>query len=392
MPARRGRKINKKISFAAHQSILLILPLRLAAILSILSFLLSHCPRGLTMADVITLPAIPSHAFIAQFFNALRQNKSLFLVNPKIPNLPTITTAPPRSILLMTSGSTGTPKIAVLSFESLLANAESAIPFLDLRAGDKWRLTLPLYHVGGLGILLRCHLAGATVCLHDHPDITHLSYVPTHLYRASPVYKRLRCLLLGGAPISQPFPHFPIYTTYGLTEMSSMVTLNGQILPNREVKLAPDGEIFVKGPCLFTQYLNEEPITGWFATKDIGYFQDGKLEILGRKDWMFISGGENIQPEEIERHLLPLSVVIAARHCPEFGFRPVAITQTPCSLSDLHALLKDKLPRYKWPIDLYFVDEIPLKPNGKINRFILSQLVNNKSVTNISGQKKRPPL
>ncbi len=308
---------------------------------------------------------------IAQFFAAWRRDESIFPTNPRLPEVPQAK-GPPKSVLIRTSGSTGAPKIAVLSLENLIANAKGAIPTLDLRAADQWKLSLPLYHVGGIGIVMRCILARATIVLDDSPGITHLSCVPTHLYRATPIYKKLRCLLVGGAPI--PNYPYPISATYGLTEMSSMVTLNGEVLPGRELSLADDGEILVKGPCLFQGYLGEEPPKDWFATGDLGRFVRGKLEILGRKDWMFISGGENIQPEEIERELLFLPEVAEAVVMPkddeEFGKRPIAFVraQAPFDLHQMQTALSKRLPKYKIPIELHIVDEFPRKNDLKIDR------------------------
>lgn len=318
---------------------------------------------------------------IAHLFAAWRQNLSIFPINPQLPHATSPVKGPPNSLLLYTSGSTSSPKIAILSLSNLLANASAAISPLNLKPGDQWRLTLPLYHVGGIGILLRCILARAAIVLDDSPNITHLSYVPTHLYRSTPVYKHLRCLLLGGAPIASYPKHLPVFTTYGLTEMASIVTLNGRVLPNREVKLAEDGEIFVRGPCLFQGYLGEKPPICWFATRDLGRMVHGKLEILGRKDWMFISGGENIQPEEIERELLAFPEVIEAAVLPvddaEFGKRPVALVRTkdPLTLEQMRERLTKRLPKFKIPIALYLIDEMP-KKNFKTDRFLLSRLCN----------------
>ena len=140
----------------------------------------------------------------------------------------------------------------------------------------------------------------------------------------------------------------------------------------------------MKGASLFTQYIGEPPHVGWFATKDLGKWVNGKLEIRGRKDWMFISGGENIQPEEIEMHLLNIDGVIdaaiVAKDDPEYGKRIVAIvsSQKMFDLAHLHAHLSAHLPKYKFPKELHQLPEIPKKSNGKIDRFILSQLINNK--------------
>lgn len=314
---------------------------------------------------------------IARFFAAWRCGQTIFPINPRLPFHP-----PPisetASLLLLTSGSTGTPKVAKFSLSSLLANAENTLSPLDLCPNDQWRLTLPLYHVGGIGILLRCILARATIVLDDSPNITHLSCVPTHLYRATPIYKHLRCLLVGGAPV--PKYLFPVRETYGLTEMGSMVTLDGKVLPAREVRLADDGEILVRGPCLFQGYMGGSPPENWFATGDLGRCEGGNLIITGRKDWMFISGGENIQPEEIERELLSLpqvyEAVVIGKEDPEFGKRPIAIVkaETGFDLKQMQHALHQRLPKYKIPTALHLIDELPRTHNLKVDRFILSRM------------------
>lgn len=341
----------------------------------------------------LLFPAADSFQTLLFLFAAWRRKLPFCPINPRLPSPPTLLSPPPH-LLLLTSGSTALPKIAILPLASLLANAESAIGPLDFKANDLWRLNLPLYHVGGIAILLRACLARAAVSLIDSPDITHLSCVPTHLYRATPSYKKLRCLLVGGAPI--PSYPFPIQTTYGLTEMSSMVTLNGKLLPNRKLCIQ-NHEICVAGPMLFSGYLHHPPHQGWFATGDLGHFDEsGNLIIDGRKDWMFISGGENIQPEEIERALLLLpeiqEAIVVAKEDPEFGRRPAAIVRTnsAISLSDVQAKLAHILPKYKIPISLHFMEKIPQINDLKPDRFILSQIINNKQLSNTAGQKNAP--
>jgi len=308
----------------------------------------------------------------------------------------------PLAFLLFTSGSSGTPKIAALSLSNLLVNARHAIEAIDLKKNDRWLLSLPLFHVGGIGIVLRCILARAAIVLDERdPNITHISYVPAQLYKAWPVYKNLRCVLLGGSSIASYPGHLPIYGTYGLTEMGSLVTARlhppfqkgelflGHPLPGRELRIAPDGEILLKGKCLFEGYWEEGRTTlpldeeGWFATGDIGHYckKEG-LAILGRKDWQFISGGENIQPEEIEKELLSLpqieEAVVVPLKDPEFGHRPAAVVRLRDSAFDLKRIqtaLSDKLPKYKIPAALLILDEIP-KNSLKADRKQIFELVN----------------
>jgi O-succinylbenzoic acid--CoA ligase len=154
----------------------------------------------------------------------------------------------------------------------------------------------------------------------------------------------------------------------------------GEPLPKREIHLKSDGEICVRGETLFQGYLNngkiESPLNnGWFETGDIGHYDlKGGIAIIGRKDGQFICGGENIQPEEIERYLLLipdiLEAVVVPKEDPEFGMRPVAVIRTlgpRMTLQKIQIALGEHLPKYKIPVALYQLDEIP-KNGLKIDR------------------------
>ena len=301
---------------------------------------------------------------------------------------------------LTTSGTTKMPKIAALSLGNHYYSALGSNGTLpSLHEEGRWLLSLPLYHVAGIAILFRTFLAGATLVLPSsspldpsscaREKVSHLSLVPTQLYRlldspesvVAPLVKQLRCLLLGGDTISAELYHrasaqgFPLYPTYGMTEMGSQVTTAtdravtffslGHPLPYRECKMNAEGEICVRGKTLFQGYLNERkeldlPLDseGYFATHDLGSYSLQKgLHVLGRKDRLFMSGGENIHPEEIERSLLSIQGIIDVRVAPvqdkEFGMRPIAYVNstTPLEPKLLQERLAAELPRYKIPID-----------------------------------------
>jgi O-succinylbenzoic acid--CoA ligase len=164
-----------------------------------------------------------------------------------------------------------------------------------------------------------------------------------------------------------------------MTEMSSQVTTTGpgatrehlrtagRLLPYRALCIADDGEILVRGATLFQGYLGSDGVIdaavgaeGWFHTRDLGWLdEDGRLQVTGRKDHQFISGGENIQPEEVEAALLRLPGVTRAVVVPvpdtEYGERPVAFVDGPPDerLLTLAAELDEELPRFKIPDVVY---------------------------------------
>ena len=154
----------------------------------------------------------------------------------------------------------------------------------------------------------------------------------------------------------------------------------GKPLPKREMRLSKEGEILVRGETLFVGYLQNgeviQPLKeGWFPTGDIAHYDlNFGFTIVGRKDWQFISGGENIQPEEIERALLEhpeiLEAVVIPQKDSEFGMRPTALiksTNPHLTLDDLKKKLLDHLPKYKIPTKLYHSKNIP-KIGNKIDR------------------------
>ncbi|CFQ58088.1 o-succinylbenzoate--CoA ligase [Yersinia similis] len=260
--------------------------------------------------------------------------------------------------LTLTSGSSGLPKAAVHSLGAHLANAEGVLALMNFTANDSWLLSLPLFHVSGQGIVWRWLTVGATLVVQESVPLvealegcSHASLVPTQLWRLlanadSPL--TLKEVLLGGAMIPTELTEqaeaqgIRCWCGYGLTELASTVCAKradgrpgvGVALAGRQVKLVDD-EVWIKADCLATGYWQQGqllPLTdsdGWFHTRDRGRWQQGELCIIGRLDNLFFSGGEGIQPEDIERVLLQYSGVQQAFVIPvadvEFGHRPVAV-------------------------------------------------------------------
>lgn len=323
--------------------------------------------------------------------------------------------------IMFSSGSTGRAKAIIHTIGNHYYSAVQSNHHIPLNTDDKWLLSLPLYHVGGISILWRCFLAGATVMIDDSSkdlahiidkyQISHISLVPTQLHRLMnklPASSSLKAILIGGGPISstlieQSVNHkLPVYISYGLTEMSSQVATSPRInIPNDVNKVralkhsqikVKAGEIYVKGKTRFKGYLTngafQQPFDsdGWFATGDIGILDaDQNLNIKGRKDNMFISGGENIYPEEIEQVLLNDQRISEAYIIPvnnaEFGERPVGFIRGKIAREDLKNICASQLERFKVPIELY---KIPETDTFKISRYTLrSMLLNNPSLLEI---------
>ena len=293
--------------------------------------------------------------------------------------------------VVFTSGSTGTPKAALHAFGNHYFSAVGSNANIALAPGDRWLHSLPLYHVGGLSILFRCLISGAAIALPE-PDAplgrsisdlraTHVSLVSTQLLRLlreDVPLKGLRAALMGGGPMPEDLVDealargLPVHTSYGLTEMASQVTttapgavpeelrMAGRVLPHREVSVSGEGEILVRGETLFAGYVEGEKTGcpsgagGWFRTGDLGRLDGaGRLSVLGRRDNLFVSGGENVRPEEIEEALLRVPGVEEAIVVPvtdsEFGARPIAFVRLSEGTGDLARALEPVLPRFKIP-------------------------------------------
>ena len=298
------------------------------------------------------------------------------------------------STIVFTSGSTGTPKAALHTFGNHHYSALGSGANTPLGPDDRWLHSLPLYHVGGLAIVFRCLLAGAAMLFPEpgrplgeaiaRGGATHVSLVATQLRRLlseDAPFETLRAILLGGGPVPETLVDeafergLPIHTSYGLTEMSSQVTTtpqgasrealhtSGRALPYREISVAEDGEILVRGETLFAGYAEGGGLdrrldeAGWFHTKDLGSMDErGYLRVRGRKDNQFVSGGENVQPEEIEAALCRIEGVEGAVVVPvadeEFGERPVAFVRARGGRppQNLAKALEPVLPRFKIPV------------------------------------------
>lgn len=330
--------------------------------------------------------------------------------------------------IIYTSGTSGRAKGAMLTFGNHWWSAIGSALNLGLRDDDRWLACMPLYHVGGLAVLLRSVIYGIPVILHesfdagpvsraiDEDGVTIASLVPTMLARLLEARRRrplphsLRCLLVGGGPLPMSLLEecvrrgWPVATTYGLTEAASQVaTLSPEDAPRRpgsagkalfctQVRIEIDdgeappgvpGEILVRGSTVTLGYLRrprdsaEALRGGWLHTGDIGYLDaEGYLYVLDRRDDLIVSGGENVYPAEVEEalrshpHVLDAGVIGLPDEV--WGQRVVAavvLREHPAlRQEDLLAFCRGRLAPYKVPKELRFVTSLPRNPAGKLLR------------------------
>ncbi|MCW8814538.1 MAG: o-succinylbenzoate--CoA ligase [Chlorobium sp.] len=316
--------------------------------------------------------------------------------------------------IIHTSSSSGNPKAALHSFGNHYYSALGANENIPFGPGDCWLLSLPLFHIGGYALLIRSLLGGGALAvaeagtpirdaLHDF-QLSHLSLVPTQLYRmlhedeTLKKLQRLKAVLLGGSAVEPALlteaseAGLPVYLTYGSTEMSSQIATTpgptstitaGKVLPYRKLAIGSGNEILVKGPCLFQGYLSgkgpvlDTDASGWYHTGDTGILSpDGELQVTGRMDNMFISGGENIHPEEIERALCSLTGILRAivvpATDPEYGIRPKAYIETAENApqdQNITDSLSREIGKLKTPVAITRIDAWRLLPGTeKIDR------------------------
>jgi o-succinylbenzoate---CoA ligase len=330
--------------------------------------------------------------------------------------------------IIYTSGTSGKAKGAVLTNGNLFYSALTSAYHLGHHPDDKWLCVLPLYHVGGLSIILRACLYGITIDLRDRFDVgainhaltregvTLVSLVPTMLHRLleardRPWSARLRLVLLGGAAASAELTRrcrdegIPLATTYGLSEAASQVATAlpelalrkpgtvGRPLLFTQVRVVDEagrdqpagayGEVLVSGLTVMRGYHKDPAATasalrdGWLHTGDIGYFDaDGDLWLVQRRSDLIVSGGENLYPAEIEdvlrSHPAVVEAVVVGLDDPEWGQKAAAVVQLAAGHTltegELLAYSRERLAGYKQPRVIRFVDELPQTASGKIQR------------------------
>ena len=324
--------------------------------------------------------------------------------------------------IIFTSGTTGRPKGAMMNHRQTLRMYEEWATLADLREGDRYLQINPYFHTFGLKAgLIASFLRGATmlplavfdvdavVNLIDHERITMLPGPPTMYHSLLTVPDKamlstLRAGVTGAADIPvelirrihSELPFSSLMTGYGLTEAGNVTlsrpgdsfedvaTTAGLPCEDVEVRIADDGEVLVRGYGVMQGYLDDPVATanaidddGWLHTGDLGNFDDaGRLRIDGRKKDMFIVGGFNAYPAEIEGFMLehPAVAQVAVVGVPDerlgqVGKAFVVLTRDAkgaVSEADLMSWCRERMAGFKAPRYVEFLGELPLNATGKV--------------------------
>jgi fatty-acyl-CoA synthase len=333
-------------------------------------------------------------------------------------------------MLLYTSGTTGKPKGVMISHRQLFFNAINTVYACDLTPNDRVFACLPLFHTGGLNSLATPILyRGGMICLTkgfdakqavrvlEEQQITAMVAVPTMYQMLLEIgldqhsLPYLKTILCGGAGISTSLIDaylsrgFIFRQGFGMTEVGpndfslpphmvhrkkgsigqAILHIEAQIVDEHDQILGPHqiGELRFRGPGVCLGYW-DDPVTtaqsirnGWFYTGDLlQYDEDGYFYVAGRKKDMYISGGENVYPAEVEEIIsrypaVSMNAVIGIKDekWGEVGLAVIAV-QAGKSIQEeeIRQYCTTHLAKFKVPKRFVFVDELPKNDSGKINK------------------------
>lgn len=245
-------------------------------------------------------------------------------------------------VFFQTSGSTGSPKWVALSKRALLTSAKMVNAHLGVKNDTKWLVSIPLYHVGGLGVVARAYACAGLVFLYDKKwnpvtfvaelqrlEINYASLVPAQvvdIVRGKLIPpSSLECIVVGGGYLSNEVYAaaidlgWPLVRSYGMSEAASQIATGDegdywlQILQGWETALTESGLLKLRGAASFSGYVVkatdgyvfEKPFDaeGWFITQDEVQLKDGRLHFVSRSGRTVKILGELVDLSELEKEM-----------------------------------------------------------------------------------------
>jgi fatty-acyl-CoA synthase len=339
-------------------------------------------------------------------------------------------------IIMYTAGTTGRPKGAILSQGASFWNVLNLDVSMDFTSRDRNLVVLPMFHIGGIGLFtLPMIYHGATVVIQrtfdpirtqsllKNENITLFFGVPAifltlmqHPEFRADAFKTVRIVMSGGAPLPvslvKQYHDAGIFLQqgFGMSEAApSIATLDrdlalekagsiGKAVFHLDARIVDEdmnelpaenvGELVIRGPNLLQGYWNlpdatEAAFTGdWFHTGDLAQMDaDGCLYIVERKKDMFISGGENVYPAEVENAIFQIPQIAEAavigvkdQKWGEVGRAVVVLKEgQKIGADEIIEYLKGNLAKYKIPKSVVVIDQLPRNAAGKVLKNILRE-------------------
>lgn len=273
-------------------------------------------------------------------------DESAVLLNPRMPEtergrLERVVPPWKRTVFVATSGTTGALKLVALSKEAILASAAAVNHRLEATRKDVWCRVLPLFHVGGLGIIARAFLTQSKVVeIEWNVDVfvesgaTLASLVPAQVHdlvragRQAP--RGMRQILVGGGAFDPQLQAqakafgWPVLASYGMSECASTITVEDVLLQHLEAREEEDGRVALRGNSLLTAYVFADGTVvdpkeqGWFVSEDHGEVRGRMVRIGGRATDFVKIGGESVDLKRLD------AILDAVRGTVEAAIVPVS--------------------------------------------------------------------
>jgi O-succinylbenzoic acid--CoA ligase len=328
---------------------------------------------------------------------------SHLLLNPRMPvaereKFERMLPAIEAHVFVATSGSSGAMKLVALSKRAVLASAAAVNHRLGVTSKDIWAAVLPAFHVGGLGVYARCHLAGARALPMDwnarafaesHATLASLVPAQVHDLLAPSLTPSpgLRAILVGGGAFDEIAvgrareAGWPVLPSYGMSECCSTIAIEDVVLPHLEARVEPDGRLAFRGSSLLTGYVTDEglidpKIGGWFVSEDAGVVDGRTLRIHGRASDFIKIGGESVDLGRLDRILRDLAGEAAAIVAmPDERLGCVIHLASTIDADALVDAFNARVHPFERIRAVHRVDTIPRSPLGKLLRAKLASML-----------------